>query len=37
VQECRDRRGSEPQQRQRMKEAHVNKRSARPNGMSVCT
>ena len=37
MQECRDRRSGEPQQGQRMKEAHVNRRSARPNGMSVCT
>ena len=37
MEQCRDGGGRESQQRQRMNEAHINKRSARPNGMSVCT
>jgi hypothetical protein len=35
VEQCRDRGGGESQECQGMKETHVNRRSARPNGMSV--
>jgi hypothetical protein len=35
VEQCRDRGGGESQKCQRMNEAHVSRRSARPNGMSV--
>ena len=37
MEQRRDRGGRESHERQRMYEAHVNKRSARPNGMLVCT
>src|SRR5213594_1901033 len=35
VKQCRDRGGGESQECQRVNEAHVSRRSARPNGMSV--
>ena len=37
MQQRRDRRGSEPEQHQRMEEAHASRRNARPKGMSVVT
>ena len=37
MQQRRDRRGGEPEQRQRMQEAHARRRSAMPNGRSVRT
>jgi hypothetical protein len=37
VKQCRNRGGCESQQCQWMKKAHVSRRSARPNGMSVWT
>jgi hypothetical protein len=37
VEEGGDCRGGKPEQSKRVKEGHVSKRSARPNGMSVCT
>ena len=37
VEQGGDRRGSEPQQGQRVEETHVSRRNAIPNGKSVCT